>query len=344
MRLLGTVLRIATSLPVLCVALLGLLIWFTLAVRARAQRVSQDAVPAQALRPRTAVPGAVKEIGAKAVALAVPPPAPPEPPKEIPADVRRTLLAIPAPLGLYSAAPAPPAPPPPPVSERYLPYGTLIPCKLVNAIDSTSEGTPVVAVVLEDMHNRDVTGTSQLVIPAGTLAVLDSTAAGRERDRIAADGLWRLVWRTRDEDNGLELPVAARALMRDFDPVTGLYGEKDGRAGLRGEVVESPEARRLGAATQAFIQGGLAAAKEYDVSSNALGQTLRNPLPSLRNALLGGAESYVQRYADDLRQRLERDIVYVRVAAGTEFYLFPKQTVDFRQARRGSHEPAHPAP
>jgi hypothetical protein len=204
-------------------------------------------------------------------------------------------------------------------------------------VDSNADGTPVIAIVLDDLRNLDENGVSQLIIPAGTLAFLESTAPGRERDRIAADGTWVLVWRTRDENNGLEMPVSARALSRSYDAVTGLYRADDGRAGLRGQVIEDLAAPRINAAATAFVEGGLSALKEYDTTSNALtGQVIRSALPSLRNALLGGTEAYVQQYANQIRDRVKQDGAYVQVAAGTEFYLFPRETIDLRNARRGA--------
>ena len=337
MNFLARFLRLLVSIPFLCVALLAVLGWFTVSVYLKSRAESEMAVPARATQPRHEAQGMMKQLGGKAIALAVPESQPTEAPKEIPLEVRKTLLAVPAPLTLYTSA-TPPAPPAaPPVSSRYLPYGTMIPCKLVNTVDSNSDGTPVVAIVLEDMRNLDESGISQLVIPASTLAFLESTAPGRERDRIAADGSWVFVWRTRDESNGLEMPVAARALSRSFDAVSRLYRADDGRAGLRGQVIEDLGAQRINAAATAFVEGGLSAFKQYDTTSNALtGQVIRNAIPNLRNALLGGTEAYVQQYADQIRDRVKQDGAYVQVPAGTEFYLFPRETIDLRNARRGA--------
>jgi type IV secretory pathway VirB10-like protein len=329
-------LRYLTSLPFLGVALLVLFGWLTLSLHSRSQQESEQAAPAKARQPKREPQGLVKDLGEKALALAVPTPPAGEAPKAMSEEVKKTLLALPAPISLYGPA-APPAAITPAVSSRFLPFGTMIPCKLVNTVDSNADGTPVVGIVLEDMRNLDEQRVSQIVIPAGTLAILESTAPGRERDRIAADGTWVFVWRNRDESNGLELPVSGRALAREYDPVTGFFGHDDGRAGLRGEVIEDLEARRTNAAALAFIDAGLGALKEYDVSSNALtGQVVRNPLPNIRNAALSGAGAYVQQYADQVRQKAAQDASYVRVRAGTEFYIFPRETVDLRNARRGS--------
>ena len=338
MTKLALFLRFLTSIPVLALGVLLVLVCFTGAIFMMVRTESARAVPQVALLAKKITPGLVKQVGKQAIDFTVAAVPPPDAPKEIPPEERKMFLAQPAALTFYVPAAAPPAPPPPPpVSPRFVPYGTMIPCKLVNTIDSNADGTPVVAMVLEDMRNLDPDGVSQVVIPAGTLAILGSTQPGRERDRIAADGVWVFVWRTRDEMNGFELPVSGRALSRDLDSITGLYAHGDGRAGLRGEVIEDLESKRLNAAAQAFIQGSLSAAKEYEVSSNALtNQVIRNPLPNLRNTLLGGAEAYVQQYADQIRQRVERDGTYVQVRAGTEFYVFPRETIDLRNARRGT--------
>ena len=75
----GRILRILTSVPVLCLALFAALVWFTIAVWLRAQSQSEQAVPASAKVPARAPQGLVKQLGGKAIELAVPAPPPPEP-------------------------------------------------------------------------------------------------------------------------------------------------------------------------------------------------------------------------------------------------------------------------
>ncbi len=331
--------RIIVSLPVLAGAVLVLFVWLTVTIVQRSRRESAAAVPASAIKKKISVPGAITEIGQTVTELTLPPVRPEreEAPKEIPPELRKNLLALPAPMTFYSPAAPAPEPKPPLVSSRYLPYGTLIPCKLVNTLDSTADGSPVIAIVLEDMKNIDPDGVSQVVIPAGTFAILDSSAPGHERDRIAADGRWMFVWRTRDESNGLELQVDGRALSRDYDPISQTWGQPDGRAGLRGELIQDLNKERIQEAARTAVESGLSALKEYDVSSNALtGQVLRNPLPSLRNAALSSAGAYIGQYSDQIRKQISDSGIYVQVTAGTEFYLFPRQTIDLQHARRGS--------
>ncbi len=337
--MLAKTIRILFSVPFLAAAVLALFVWLTVTVVQRSRRESAAAVPAEAVNRKPAVPGAIKEIGKTVTELTLPPERPDrdDAPREIPAELRKNLLALPAPMTFYTPATPAPAPKAPAVSSRYLPYGTLIPCKLVNTLDSTADGSPVIAIVLEDMRNIDQDGVSQLVIPAGTLAILDSTAPGHERDRIAADGRWMFVWRTRDENNGLELQVDGRALSRDYDPLTQTWGHPDGRSGLRGELIQDLNNERIQAAARTALESGISALKQYDVSSNALtGQVIRNPLPTLGNAALASAEAYVGQYSDQIRKQITDSGVYVQVTAGTEFYIFPRQAIDAQLARRGT--------
>ena len=62
-------------------------------------------------------------------------------------------------------------------------------------------------------------------------------------------------------------------------------------------------------------------------------------VPSLTNAPLQGAQSVLDRYANQIQQSIERDGFYVRVPAGKQFYLYVTQTMDRADAKIGG-EPA----
>lgn len=62
--------------------------------------------------------------------------------------------------------------------KRFIPFGTLLKCKLVNTVDSANLETPVIAVLLEDVWQN-----GERVIPANTL-VHGTARAGRLRDRV----------------------------------------------------------------------------------------------------------------------------------------------------------------
>ena len=54
------------------------------------------------------------------------------------------------------------------LSSRYAPYGRLLDCKLVNTLESNVDGTPLIAIVIEDLWWTNAQGERTLIIPAGT--------------------------------------------------------------------------------------------------------------------------------------------------------------------------------
>jgi hypothetical protein len=56
-----------------------------------------------------------------------------------------------------------------------------------------------------------------------------------------------------------------------------------------------------------------------------------------------GAQSVLDRYAEQIEQGIERDGFYVRVPAGKQFYLYVTQTLDRADAKIGG-EPVAPTP
>lgn len=79
------------------------------------------------------------------------------------------------------------------ISEKFVPFGRLIPCELIITVDSSSIQTPIVGLVTEDIFHHGV-----LVIPAGT-EVHGRAQVDRVRERVASDGRWTLVWQSGEE-------------------------------------------------------------------------------------------------------------------------------------------------
>jgi hypothetical protein len=69
-----------------------------------------------------------------------------------------------------------------------------------------------------------------------------------------------------------------------------------------------------------------------DRSTSAFGSFT---IPSLQNAPLKGAQSVLDRYAQQILTSIERDGFYVRVPAGKQFYLYVTQTLDQDDAKIG---------
>lgn len=201
--------------------------------------------------------------------------------------------------------------------KRFMPFGTLLKCKLVNTVDSADVETPVIALLLEDVWQD-----GELVIPANTL-VHGTARSGRIRDRINASGTWRFVWQ-----DGRELAFSGIALDREYDQDVDGYGITDGSGGLKGRVMATDDFQELkmlaAAAMSGFAQG------TQDRIVNGYGVTLPG---SVSNGLWQGAGTVFQTYAQRTLQDIQQNGYYVRVAAGKEFYVYVLGMVDPDKAK-----------
>jgi hypothetical protein len=238
----------------------------------------------------------------------VPKVAPPAPPPSI-SLLADTTAGIPEPKSL---------------SDFYAPYGRLISCQTVITVDSSSIQTPIVGLVLEDVHHA-----GRLIIPAGT-EVHGTAQTDRHRERIASGSSWMFVWQT-----GEELRIKAVALDREFAGDQAGWGITDGSAGLRGRLLKSDDLAEIKMFAATFLSGAAGALTEKE-------QTIFGSIDSrtLNNAPLKGAQEVLAVYADRIREAIERDGFYVRVPSGKQFYLYVLQTIDREAARMGgSSEP-----
>lgn len=213
------------------------------------------------------------------------------------------------------------------ISEKFAPFGRLIPCELVITVDSSAIQTPIVGLVTEDVFHH-----GRLVIPAGT-EVHGRAQVDRARERIASDGRWTLVWQ-----DGEELNVSGLALDHERDSTAGTWALMDGSAGLRGKLIKSDNLAELKLYTTSLLSG--AADVFTDKSISGFGSFTT---PSLKNAPLKGAQNVMDRYAQLILTSIERDGFYVRVPAGKQFYLYVTQTLDRENASIGGASEAAPA-
>lgn len=228
------------------------------------------------------------------------------------------------PLTLFAAKPeAPPTP-----AKLTAPFGRLIPCETVVTLESNRIDTPVIGLVTEDVWHA-----SRLIIPAGA-EVHGRAAIDRTRERLAVQGAWRIVWRTADADNGTELAVDGLALDREFDAGTGQWGEHDGSAGLRGEVLKTSDDRELKLFAATFLSTATAALQDTRSVAGLIGEAAV-PAATARNATLAGTGAVLREYAQQLRDAIARDGFYLRVPAGKPFYLYVTQTLDRSPIRPG---------
>jgi hypothetical protein len=212
------------------------------------------------------------------------------------------------------------------LSENYLPYGRLLKCELVNTVDSINLETPIIGLVTEDVW-RD----GRLIIPAGT-EVHGSAKDTAARDRVGSEHEWMLVFQ-----NGKQLPLAGTVL--DYAPdekEPGRWQETDGSAGLRGYKIAADKYAEAKAILASMVSSGAGAFPEVtNIISPLTGGATQIQGGGMTQALSAGIQAGGQLYAQRLLEGMEKNPYYVRVPAGTLFYLYVTQTVDLNKAARG---------
>ncbi len=257
---------------------------------------------------------------------------------------RSVAQAAPTPSAPARPGSTPKAPPPipqaifvtrePSRSEFYLPYGRLLRCELVNTVESTNIDTPIIGLVTEDVWHD-----GRLVIPAGT-EVHGTAQKSAARERIGSERRWMLVFM-----DGRELPLAGTVL--DYAPDRDnpeAWAESDGSAGLRGYLVASDKYAEAKAMLAAMISAGAGAFPETtNLISPLTGGVTQIQNGGFTDAISAGIQAGGQIYSQRLLERLDQDPSFVRVPAGTLFYLYVTQTVDLAQATAGLPHPSTPS-
>ncbi len=204
----------------------------------------------------------------------------------------------------------------PPAPERFIPFGTLLKCKLVNTLDSANLETPVIALLLEDVWQN-----GKKVIPANTL-VHGTARSGRMRDRVTASGAWRFVWQ-----DGRELVFNGVALDREYEHEIDGYGITDGSGGIKGRLMATDDLQELKMLASAALSGF--ARGTQDRQQSALGTTIAG---SVSNGVREGVGDVFDLYAKRTLKDIEENGYFVRVAAGKEFYVYVLAAVDPQKA------------
>jgi hypothetical protein len=216
------------------------------------------------------------------------------------------------------------------LSPDYAPFGRLIPCELIITVESSSMDTPIIGLVTED-----VVHAGKVIIPAGA-EVHGRASEGNTRDRIAATGTWNFVWRTHEALNGTELTLQGIALDREFDFNTGLWGLQDGSAGLKGYLIKSDDWNEIKLFAATFLAAATQGFKQYDDFITDMGSAVQIAESSVGNAALDGTTAVLEKYAEQIQAAIERDGFYIRVPAGTQFYVYVTQTIDATEGSRGN--------
>ena len=258
-------------------------------------------------------------------------------PPPIPEEVKKQFVSAPSPISLFPVR-APVSKQPaavPPIF--YLPSFRTIRCQLVTAPETGGVESPLIGIVLEDQFNIDGDGVSRLVIPAG-VEVHGMSKPSPSRDRIDGNGRWTFVWRTRDENNSMELAIDALALNRDYDAENGVLGDKEKAPGIKGEVFETYTEGLIRKALLASLAALPERLKSYNEPLNPLtGQTTLQERPTVANAAIGslgaGLDS-ISTTLSKIRDQIDKDGYYLAILPGKEFYLYTKEPIDLRRGKR----------
>ncbi len=264
------------------------------------------------------------------------------PPKEEKKEKPKESFTI-SPVGLFAAKPQKQKETTKPLID-YAPYGRMLKCQLINTVDSSNFDTPLIALVTEDLWHD-----GKVIIPAGT-EVHSKADSVTQRNRIATDGSWVLVWRRKNSYNGFEMALSGIALDYARDLKNGRHHITDGSAGLRGFTVETQEYSKLKLYAALFLKGAaegvgeliLEEAKSKD--ENVLVNSSQSSAPQknssnknqVKTGLAKGAQEGANLYAEQMMDAISRDGVFVRVPAGTSFYLYVTQTIDKSKAFPGA--------
>jgi hypothetical protein len=220
--------------------------------------------------------------------------------------------ALPTLVSFYTNIPSPtPSPTPKEQTKEiqyWLPPSILIPCALVNTVESSHINTPVIGEV-----TRDCWQNGKLIVEAGTI-VSSFAQNGATRDRIEVAGMWLFVFK-----DGRQLKVPGIACVREADPTNQQFGPHDGSAGLEGVITESDH----WANAKAFL--GLLMMSTTQVATSAANGVLNKGFSG--GTVLPDTSEIEAKYLDQLLNGQTGDGRFVQVLGGTEFYIFPTDTV-----------------
>jgi hypothetical protein len=201
------------------------------------------------------------------------------------------------------------------------PFGRLLTCETVLTIDSSNTETPIIGVLTEDFWYD-----GRLIIPAGT-EVHGSARAVKNRDRMVTDSEWKLIWVTKDLNNGMELPLKAIALDKDKNDLDGTWSMVDGTAGLKGTLLKADELSEMKLFGATFL-GGVIAAIQNPGATASEAENSNMVKASFSNSVSQGVSAVIERYAETVMESIEKEGFFVRITAGKQFYLYVQQPID----------------
>lgn len=223
----------------------------------------------------------------------------------------------------------------PAISEEFLPFGQLIKCQLANTIESTNLDTPIFGYVMENVYGPG----GNLILPAGT-EVHGEALKSSSRDRIGSQKQFVLVF----IESGRELKITATVLDHAPNPKrSGKWAETDGSGGLRGYQIKLDKYAEAKAILGSALAAGATAFPEQLNQMGPFGNVTSMSKGGWQSAFSEGIGAGADIYARRLLEAM-KELYYVRVDAGTYFYLYVKQTISLADAKIGGSKPEMEAP
>ena len=132
---------------------------------------------------------------------------------------------------------------------------------------------------------------------------------------------------------GFELQLKGIALEKSNAAETkNLATISDMAAGIPGQVMSNENLAKFLMYTLAFGQGMAQGFQTNEVYTSA-GGVVSTQEGTTKNALSRGAETLAQIMLQDVSKQISKESYYIRVAAGTEFYLFVQQVINLDDAK-----------
>tara|TARA_B100000989_G_C19528016_1_gene467997 strand:+ start:802 stop:1824 length:1023 start_codon:yes stop_codon:yes gene_type:complete len=197
-----------------------------------------------------------------------------------------------------------------------IPFGRMLKCELVNAIDSTNINTPIVGLLMEPLWVDGV-----LVFPSGT-EIHGKASADKVHERITSSSEWVVVFPPNCTKYASKtVKLSGFALDREDRTGEGkTFGIADGSFGIRGYRIQSTELDELKIFAASFLQAALAGLEETEPVGGIFPNSKIKP--TARNASLSGSSAVMGEYVEILKKEIEDKGFYTRVPAGKQFYLY----------------------
>jgi hypothetical protein len=214
----------------------------------------------------------------------------------------------------------------------YAPAFRLVKCQLVNTVDSSNITTPVIGLVTDGLW-----WNGKIIIRADS-EVHGVASVDRVRERIASSGEFTFVL-NEPSGSGRELVVHGMILDMEKDATLDSYGITDGSAGLRGDVIRTANGDLIKLYAASIVSGmagafssganGVLGNRVY-TNNSSLGMSALQG--AVINPAVGGTQSVLDRYAEQIASSIERDGFFVRVPAGKQFYVYCTEAIDLSKA------------